>query len=380
VNPQADLTTLFVGTAKGLFRLTDDGARSRWRIDGPHLRGYEVIHTCQAPGEPATVYATARHSVWGAHLYRSRDGGDSWEALAEAPHHASGSWPVSLKAIWHLAAAPDGSALYAGIDPPGLFVSFDDATTWQPLPGFNDHPTRARWEPSKGIFAAHSIQVDPEDPQRLYAAVSAGGVYRSEDGGGTWAPANVGVRAENLPEAAPLAGHNVHRLVMHPSRPSRLYRQCYHGVYRSDDRGASWCEITGDLPSDFGYGIVTDPEDPDLVYLIPEDGPDFRTVSGGRLRVFRSTNAGADWTSVSSGLPPEHAYVTVLREALEIDSHQPRGLYLGTSGGHLFATRDAAASWEMIADFLPRILTVKAHAVDRRRGATVSLPDGGADA
>ena len=371
--PGAGRTTLFVGTAKGLFRLTGTSAGTRWDIDGPHLRGYEVIHTCRASDDPSVVYAAARHAVWGAHLYRSRDGGDSWEALAVAPHHEAGQHPVSLKAIWHLTPSPDGSLLYAGIDPPGLFVSADGAASWAPVTAFNDHPTRARWEPSKGIFAVHSIHVDPRDARRLYAAVSAGGVYRSVDGGASWDPANVGVRAENLPESEPVAGHNVHRLVMHPTVPDRLYRQCYNGIYRSDDGAASWREITGNLPSDFGYALVTDPTDPDVLYQIPEDGPEFRCVSGGRLRVFRSTTGGDEWTSVSEGLPRAHAYVTVLREALDIDARDPRCLYLGTSGGHLFASTGGAGRWHLIADFLPRILSVKAHAVDRAGGGTISL-------
>ena len=372
--PGRGRTTLFVGTAKGLFRLTGTAAGRRWAIDGPHLRGYEVIHTCRASDDPATVYAAARHAVWGAHLYRSRDGGDSWEALAVAPHHEAGRYPTGLKAIWHLTPSPDGRRLYAGIDPPGLFVSADGAASWSPVAAFNDHPTRTRWEPSKGIFAVHSIHVDPRDARRLYAAVSAGGVYRSVDGGASWDPANVGVRAENLPESEPVAGHNVHRLVMHATAPDRLYRQCYNGVYRSDDGAASWREITGNLPSDFGYALVTDPTDPDVLYQVPEDGPEFRCVSGGRLRVFRSTSGGDDWTSVSDGLPGEHAYVTVLREALDIDAGDTRRLYLGTSGGHLFASTEDAGRWHLIADFLPRILSVKAHAVDRAGGAAISLP------
>jgi hypothetical protein len=368
--------TLFVGTAKGLFRLTSDAARRRWRIEGPFIRGYEVIHTCRAVGDEATIYAAARHSVWGAHIYCSRDGGDRWEPLAAAPHHPPGVHRQSLRAIWHLEPAPDGGALYAGIDPPGLFVSTDGAQNWRALDGFNDHPTRGCWEPSKGIFAVHSIQLDPGDPRRMYAAVSAGGAYRSLDGGASWLPANEGVRAENLPERHPVAGHNIHRLVLHPKSTARLYRQCYNGVYRSDDGAASWQEITGDLPADFGYAIVTDPDDPDTVYQIPEDGPEFRTVAGGRLRVFVSHAGGHEWRSVSKGLPREHVYVTVLREALALDDRRPRGLYLGTSGGHLFASNDAAGSWTLIADFLPRILSVKAHRVARASGKRMGLPAG----
>lgn len=370
---RSERVTLMVGTGKGLFRLSSTGDRKRWEIDGPHIRGYEIIHVCQSPDDPDLFYAAARHAVWGAHLYRSRDGGNSWQPLDAAPHHAAGARGESLRAIWYITALPGGT-LYAGIDPPGLFVSRDAAASWAPLAGLNEHPTRDRWEPSKGIFAAHSIHVDPDNPDALYAGISAGGAYRSLDGGKSWVPANVGVRAENLADRFPVAGHNIHRLVMHPLNGQRLYRQCYNGVYRSDDGAATWTEITGNLPSDFGYAIVTDPEDPDVVYQVPEDGPEFRTTAGGRMRVFRSTTGGGEWTSVSAGLPQSHVYVTVLREALDIDDLDPRGLYLGTSGGHLFATVDGARQWSMIADFLPRILCVKACRLGPSTASTVSIP------
>jgi photosystem II stability/assembly factor-like uncharacterized protein len=197
-----------------------------------------------------------------------------------------------VRAIWSLAYVPDATALYAGIDPVGLFASHDHGSTWAPVESLNAHPTRNAWEPSKGIFAVHSICVDPADPHRLVVAISAGGVYRTEDGGATWAPANHGVRAENLPNRNPIAGHNVPRVVMHPDASRRLYRQCYHGTYRSDDGGQRWTEITHGLPSDFGYAIATDPNDPDTVFQIPESGSHLRTTVDGRLRVFRSRDAG----------------------------------------------------------------------------------------
>jgi len=190
--------------------------------------------------------------------------------------------------------------------------------------------------------------------------VSAGGVYRSDDGGETWQPANEGVRAENLPERYPEAGHNVHRLVMHPRRPERLYRQCYNGTYRSDDGARSWTEITAGLPSDFGYGIEVDPNDPDTVFQIPESSSHLRAPVDGMLRVYRSRDAGATWESASRGLPAEHVYVTVLREALDTDSRDPCGVYFGTSGGHLFASADGGGRWQEIASYLPRVLSVKA--------------------
>jgi hypothetical protein len=352
--------TVFVGTQKGLFRFRSDDTRRRWSVDGPHMAGYEVIHVCVSPSDPALVYAAAKHTVWGAHVYRSLDGGASWASLDATPHHAPGKREKSLKAIWFLATSPDGGRIYAGIDPAGLFTSDDGARTWTPVDALNDHPTRDTWEPAKGGFSLHSIYVDPVQPLNIYCGISAGGVYRSEDGGASWVPANLGVRAENLPNRFPASGHNVHRLVMHPARPGRLYRQCYNGTYRSDDGARSWTEITDGLPGDFGYAIAVDPAEPDTIFQIPESGAHMRTVVDGKLRVFVSRDAGENWASSSEGLPQENAWITVLREAMDTDGLDPCGVYFGTSGGHLFANPGGAAEWTLLAGYLPRVLCVRA--------------------
>jgi hypothetical protein len=360
--PDSKSVTLFVGTKKGLFRMTSRDGRKSWNVEGPFIEGYEVIHVCRSPGNPCAVYAAAAHSVWGAHIYVSRDLGETWSCLEGVPHHPPGRHDSSLRSIWYLAWTPDGTRLYAGIDPAGLFFSDDEGTSWREVSGLNEHPTCDTWEPSRGIFAVHSIHIDPHTPARMYAAVSAGGVYRSEDAGHTWEPANVGVRAENLPQKAPVSGHNVHRLVMHPAAPDRLYRQCYNGTYRSDDGALSWTEITDGLPSDFGYALVAHPQDPDTIYQIPESSSHLRAPVDGRLRVYRSNDAGASWTSVSTGLPAENVYVTVLREAMDVDGLAPCGVYFGTSGGHVFASATGGDHWDMAAGFLPRVLCVKAIA------------------
>ncbi len=361
MNQQDSTVLLFVGTQKGLFIARCAGLHGGWQLEGPHISGYEILHAWLDPRDRVTAYAAAYHVIWGAHVYRSDDQGKTWTSLAHAPQHPPGLYESSTKAIWYLAPGHPSStdALYAGIDPPGLFQSLDRGESWAPVTGLNEHPTRSTWEPARGGFAVHSIYVDTTRPGRLYAAVSAGGVYCSVDEGVSWQPANRGVRAENLPDKYPESGHNVHRLIMHPRRPQRLYRQCYSGTYRSDDSASTWVEITEGLPSDFGYAIMADPNDPDTVFQIPEESSHMRATVGGKLRVYRSRDGGRRWQPLTDGLPQAHAYVTVLREAMDCDALQPCGVYFGTSGGHLFASRDAGEHWQLIANFLPRILSVK---------------------
>jgi photosystem II stability/assembly factor-like uncharacterized protein len=353
-----------VGTRKGLFRITRPVQDAAWQLDGPALAGLEVLHVVQAPDNFRRLYAATGHPIWGAHLYRSDDAGESWQSLDSTPHHPAGRHPQSLKAIWYLAPL-GGDRLYAGIDPAGLFFSQDGGQSWQAVEGLNEHPTRPRWEPARGGFPVHSIHIDPVDGRRMVAAVSAGGVFRSADGGTSWEPANAGVRAENFPQRYPEVGHNVHRLVMAPSLPSRLYRQCYNGTYRSDDFAGGWVEISEGLPSDFGYAIAVDPGDADTVFQIPESGSHMRAVVDGRLQVFKSTDAGRTWNAGSQGLPQQHAYVSVLREAMDTWGSGPCAVAFGTTSGHVFVSMDAGRSWQTVAEFLPRILCLKALNGDR---------------
>jgi hypothetical protein len=309
--------------------------------------------------EPGVLFAAARHKIWGAHLYRSEDRGRTWKPLPATPAHPAGEFSPALRSVWFLAESPHDGTLLAGIDPAGLFVSRDRGATWTPVPGLNHHQTRPLWEPAKGGFPVHSIHVDPGDSGRWYAAVSAGGAFRSDDAGDHWTPINAGVRAENRPDRFPEAGHNIHRLVMHPARPERLYRQCYNGIYRSDDRGDHWTEITANLPSDFGYALVCDPRDPDTVFQAPVASSHLRTAPEGRLSVYRTRDAGASWESVSRGLPEEHVYVTVLREAMDLLPGDPASLCFGTSGGQVFASMNAGEQWILARAYLPRILCVR---------------------
>lgn len=355
-----------VGTQKGLFRLVSDAERQHWQLSGPHIAGYEILHAWHDPRDRRLAYAAASHLIWGAHIYRSEDGGLSWESLSSVPQHPAGRHETALRAIWYLAPglAAEPQTLYAGIDPAGLFVSHDAGASWQPLAGLNEHPSRSSWEPAKGGFSCHSIQQPEAAPQRLYAAISAGGAYRSDDRGASWYPINAGVRAENLPQRYAVSGHNVHRLIVAGADPDRLYRQCYNGIYRSDDGGLNWHEISAGLPSDFGYALVSEAADPDAVYVLPIADNHLRTAPEGRLRVYRSGDAGASWEALGDGLPQAHAYVTVLREAMALDDLEPCGVYFGTSSGHVFASRDRGRAWRCIAEFLPRILNVKAAVID----------------
>lgn len=353
---------LFVGTKRGLFVLRSSDDRRSWSVSPPLLAGREVYHAVLDPRDGRTVWAATDHAVWGAHIHRSDDGGETWTLLENAPHHDD---ERGLKAIWALTPGPgdEPDALYAGIEPAGLFVSRDRGESWQAVEALNEHPTNRTWQPAGGALALHSILIDPRTSDRIYCALSAGGVYRSDDGGRSWTPANRGTRADFLPGPAPEAGQCVHRLVLCPARPDRLYQQNHCGVYRSDDRGESWTEITGGLPSEFGYALATDPSDPDVAWVIPEESSHMRTTIDGRLRVYRTRDAGRTWEPLGDGLPQEHAYVSILREGLASDTLDPCGLYFGTSSGHLFASRDRGESWTLIAGFLPRILSVTAAVV-----------------
>lgn len=354
---------LFIGTKRGLFVARSDADRREWTISDPLLVGREIYHALLDPRDGRTAWAASDHKVWGAHVHRSDDQGESWEILEEAPHYADNR---GLKAIWSLTPGPDSApeTLYAAIEPAGLFVSPDRGGSWHGVDALNEHPTNETWQPAGGGLALHSIIVDPRTPDRMYCALSAGGVYRTDDGGRSWVPVNRGVRADFLPTRYPEAGQCVHKLILHPARPDRLYQQNHCGVYRTDDQGENWVEITEGLPSEFGYALAVDPADADTVYVIPEESSHMRTTVGGKIRVYRSCDAGATWEPLTRGLPQAHAYVTVLREGMATDTLDPCGVYFGTSSGHLFASRDGGDSWELIAGYLPRILSVTAAVVE----------------
>lgn len=357
-SPARPALALLISTRKGLFIARSDSARRAWSLEGPHLAGYEIQRAFIDPRDGRTGYAAAHHPIWGIHIYRSGDGGRSWNPLAEVPRHGLDDGPENLKTIWGLAPGADTEpdTIYAGIEPPGLFVSHDRGASWQCLESFHSHPTRTLWHPAKGGCMVHSLMVDAADARRIFLAMAAGGVYRSLDGGASWQPCNAGVRAPYLPGAAPVAGHNDHTLRLHPQ--GRLYRHSHTGIWRSDDAGETWQEISAGLPSDFGYALGLDPRAPDTLFTIPEESSQFRSTVDGKLRVYRSEDGGDSWQALTRGLPQSHCYVTVLRDGLDTDGLDPLGVYFGTSSGQVYVSNNRGEDWSALPCVLPPILCV----------------------
>jgi photosystem II stability/assembly factor-like uncharacterized protein len=347
---------VWIGTRKGVFLATPNADRGAWAIRGPGLAGYEVYHVAPDPDAPESAYAAANHPVWGAHVFRTSDGGDTW-SMQSAPEFSAGMGR-EIRALWHLACSPATPGTprrwYAGVDPAALFVTEDPANGWRFLPGLENHSTRDSWQVAKGGMPLHSLQFDHRSPDRMYVAVSAGGCYRTEDGGTSWTPINDGIRAEYLTDPASPAGHNPHALRIHPIDSDRLYRQDHCGVYVSRDRGDTWIEITEGLPSEFGYGLALDPENPDRAWVIPEESSHMRCVCAGRLRVYETADAGTSWTPRTDGLPQRHAYVSILRDGLTATT----GLVaFGTTTGQVYVSDDGAV-WEPLTPLFPTVLSI----------------------
>ena len=343
---------LFVGTKRGLFALTSDEHRREWQISEPMLVGREIYFVGSDPRD-GTVWATSTHKVWGPHIHRSSDGGDTWELLENAPHYAD---ERGLTAVWSIAPGPDAQpgTLFAGIEPAGLFVSHDSGASWHAVESLNSHETAHTWQPAGGALALHSVAL-AADQRTLYCAVSAGGSYRSDDLGSSWHAINTGVRADFLPQQYPHAGQCVHRQLVHPLDPHVLWQQNHCGVYRSTDGGEQWTEVTSDLPSEYGYALAIDPHDPLVAFVIPEESSHMRTTIGGRITVYRTIDGGASWHALTHGLPQQNAYISILREGMVNDMLDPVGVYFGTSSGHVFASPDRGETWIKIAEYLPRI-------------------------
>lgn len=347
-------SSVLVGTHKGLFVLRPGGGG--WQVEGPLLKGWDVFHATVDPRD-GSWWVAANSWVYGGTVQRSTDEGRTWErSEGLGLPEASG---LQLEKTWHVEAGhPDRpGTLWLGGAPGVLFRTDDGGRTWNPVQGLIEHPTRDRWNPGAGGLCTHSIQIDPSDPDRVYIAISAAGAFRTDDGGDTWTPINSGVAADFLPEGDDRAvGQCVHKLLVHPARPERLWQQNHCGVYRSDDRGASWERLDRNgLPSEFGFPIALDPADPDVAYVIPEEGAENRVTSDGRLGVWRTTDAGASWHLFADGLPGA-AWAAVLREAMAYDDTH---VVFGTQSGSVFALDRATGAWTEAAEQLPPVLSVE---------------------
>ena len=361
---------VLVGTRKGAFLLSSDGIRRDWRVDGPLFAGWEIYHVKGSPADPNRLYASQSTSWFGQVVQRSDDGGRSWNPVGNKFRYAgvpgTHQWydgtphPWEFARVWHLEPSlRDPDTVYAGVEDAALFRSTDGGSTWEEVPGLRQHGSGPAWQPGAGGMCLHTILLDPENPDRMLVAISAAGVFRSDDGGATWAAANRGLRSEGIPDPDAEVGHCVHRLAMHPSRPAVLYMQKHWDVMRSDDRGDTWYEVSGNLPTDFGFAIDVHAHEPETVYVVPIKSDAEHYPLDGKLRVYRSRSGGLDWEPLTRGLPQSNCYVNVLRDAMSVDHADPCGVYFGTTGGQVYASADAGDSWEPIVRDLPSVLSVE---------------------
>lgn len=346
-------TILLCGTKKGLFIFLSED-RKEWERRGPFLHGKEVNHAVRDP-RSGRIFATANDAWFGSQIMFSDDPGATWTAAEKSPIFAESSG-TKLDRIWHLEPGNEPHVVYAGVAPAALFRSEDGGVTWQEMTALSTHPTRPFWHPGAGGLCLHSIIVDPKNARRIFVGISAVGVLRSEDGGASWQTANRGTRAEFMPEKYPEYGQCVHKLLMSPT--GLLFQQNHCGVYRSANGGESWEEITEGLPSDFGFPLALHPREGRTLYVLPLQGAEFRCPPEGKLRVFRSRDAGDTWEALTAGLPQENAFSGVLREAMAADGGEPAGIYFGTNNGKIFASADEGDSWQTLADNLPPVSSI----------------------
>jgi photosystem II stability/assembly factor-like uncharacterized protein len=351
----AQRVSILLGTRKGAFILDGDASRKPWQVRGPYCETWPIHHLTW-DAERSALLAGGGSPWYGASVWRSTDNAESWSQSSEGLTY--GDDGPRIDTVWNVTPA-DGT-IYAGVEPAGLFRSDDGGGTWQHVAGLRDHPSRPGWQPGAGGLCLHSIAPHPTDPDHMWVGISAVGTFETTDGGQTWQTRNRGVRAGFLPDPAPEFGQCVHKLRLHPDRPNVLFQQNHSGVYRSDDAGANWTEITAGLPSEFGFPMVIHPHDPKTVYVIPLNGDDKgRTMPDGHAAVWRSRDEGREWQRLDRGLPTKNAYLGVLREAMAVDHLDPIGVYFGTSTGQLFGSSDEGASWNLIADYLPPIWSVE---------------------
>jgi photosystem II stability/assembly factor-like uncharacterized protein len=385
---------VLVGTRKGAFVLTSDGKRQRWDVSGPLFSGWEIFHVKGSPADPNRLYASQTSGWFGQVVQRSDDGGKTWHQPGTPPGEPTTTpegfpkgesnkfvydtspetgkpltthqWydgtqhPWEFKRVWHLEPSlSDPDTVYAGVEDAALFRSTDGGKSWHELPGLRGHGTGPQWAPGAGGMGLHTVLLDPSDPDRIFVAISAAGAFRTDDGGKTWKPINRGLHSLYIPNPTAEVGHCVHRIALHPSRPNVLFMQKHFDVMRSDDAGDNWHEVSGNLPTDFGFPIDVHAHEPDTIYVVPIQGEAGRVPPEGKLRVYRSRTGGNEWEPLTKGLPQEHCYVNVLREAMAVDSLDKCGVYFGTTGGQVYASADGGDSWTAIVHDLPAVLSVE---------------------
>ena len=361
---------VLVGTKKGAFILTSDGARKNWEINGPHFGGWEMYHLKGSPADPNRLYASQSTGWFGQLLQRSNDGGKTWEPVgnkfAYEGETGTHQWydgtphPWEFKRVWHLEPSlTDPDVIYAGVEDAALFRSTDAGMTWHELPGLRNHGTGSTWAPGAGGLCLHTILIDPTNAQRMFIAISAAGAFRTEDGGRTWKPINQGLRSQYIPDPTADVGHCVHRIAMHRSKPNVLFMQKHWDVMRSDNGGDLWHEVSGNLPTDFGFVIDVHTHEPETIYVVPIKSDSEHYPPDGKLRVYRSRSGGQEWEPLTDGLPQRDCYVNVLRDAMAVDSLDSCGIYFGTTGGQVYASADAGDHWMPIARDLPAVLSVE---------------------
>jgi len=363
---------MLVGTTKGAFLLRSTAERSRWDVGGPYFHGH-AVYTMAYDNRAGRrrLWAATQSPMWGTFLRSSDDFGKTWTNPLDANVKFPADSGASLKNIWQICLGPadEPDLLYCGVEPAALFESRDAGETWSLVRGLFDHPHRHRWTPGNGGLALHTIVLDPANKERMYVAISSGGLYRSDDGGKSWQARNRGIRVSYLPSKYPEFGQCVHKFVMHPARPERLFLQHHWGVYRSDDHAESLRDIGNGVPSDFGFAMALHPRHPDWVYILPVESDEFRCTPEGRLRVYRTRDAGDSWEPLARGLPQKGAYETVLRDAMTADSLDPLGLYFGTRNGALYGSTDEGKSWKKILEGLPSVVCVKTVQIGEPRAA-----------
>jgi photosystem II stability/assembly factor-like uncharacterized protein len=361
---------VLVGTRKGAFTLTSDGSREKWDVSGPHFAGWEIYHVAGSPADPNRLYASQSSGWFGQVIQRSDDGGQSWQPVGNRFEYdgvpGTHQWydgtphPWEFARVWHLEPSlSDPDTVYAGVEDAALFRSTDGGQEWHELAGLRGHGSGSSWQPGAGGMCLHTIVQDPSNAERMYVAISAAGAFRTDDSGQSWKPVNKGLRSQGIPDEDAEVGHCVHRIAMHPSRPEVLFMQKHWDVMRTDDAGESWQEISGNLPTDFGFPIAVHPHEQETLYVVPITSDSEHFPPDGKLRVYRSREGGNEWEPLTKGLPQENCYVNVLRDAMAVDSLDSAGIYFGTTGGQVYGSADSGDSWKPLVRDLPPVLSVE---------------------